>query len=102
MARRRDALAPGDYETGLIDFNPAWRAYSGKTLEWVWRCRRRRHGAYRAASPWSTTGIGTRADVQQELFGCNRRAWSIAAGSAAASRRSGSHAQYAVCTSSGR
>jgi hypothetical protein len=67
-----DALAPDEYETGLIDFNPARPGpYSGKTLEV-------RYGDVgddgmepylRGFAMVNNRRIGTRADVQQELFG---------------------------------
>src|SRR5258708_33302078 len=67
-----DALAPGEYETGLIDFNPARPGpYSGRTLEV-------RYGDVgddgmepylRAFAMVNNRRIGTRANVQHELFG---------------------------------
>lgn len=67
-----NVLAPGEYETGLIDFNPARPSpYSGRTLEV-------RYGDVgddgmepylRGFAMVNNRRIGTRADVQQELFG---------------------------------
>jgi hypothetical protein len=67
-----DALAPGEYQTGLIDFNPARPGpYSGRTLEV-------RFGDVgddgmepylRGFAMVNNRRVGTRADVQQELFG---------------------------------